>query len=299
MADPRNDFSLGAFGAIGQLPSGAERRTQSEPGRIVAETHFASVDLSDHENLQALAFEVLSSDPVGWNHGIALCLPKHDAQMSRRTQLTILGPDTDAISPSDRNTPMADLGLGKENADIYVRPVNTDAHSLSTGGIFEELNSRFSDHVWIFETAVGRMEVRQPSYRHIVPNLLSSQATHAATTPIPDGLVPVGYVFPPNPRRAKGVSATQSIRHYDASQDTMRRFGQPNLVEFKRKVQSAFDQESPPAIAHSLLSDGGAMGREERTCIRIAIRQQWWLRPRDVLVEWARIYDRPFAEWLG
>nr|WP_313534247.1 hypothetical protein [Haematobacter sp.] len=63
MADPRCIWSMGGPGAVLGL-AGADL------GRRGA------LHLRLPPDLRPLAFEVLSSDPEGWNHGISLCLPE-------------------------------------------------------------------------------------------------------------------------------------------------------------------------------------------------------------------------------
>lgn len=295
VSDPSYEISLGAFGAVGQFPDEPRTHVEIGPDRIFAATATARIALNRHDSLRPIAFETLSSDPEGWNHGIALCLPNSDALMSGRTLFTSIGPDTDAIDSSERGMCRYDLGLGTAYADICIRPLSGTADSFSTM-VGEKVNAnaldgRFADCVWVFETSLGRIEARHPGRCHILPQLLSADLSHSIAVPIPTGFVPVAYVFPPNPRRARNAEGS-----YSAFQRLLDLFGDPDLVRCKRAVELAVEQDRQPKEMGALLKHSGRLSRAELACIRIALRQRRWLRGERDRPAWEDAYDRPLAE---
>lgn len=295
VSNPSHEISLGAFGAVGQFPGGPRTVVEIGPDRIVAATATACIALNPGENLRPIAFEILSSDPEGWNHGIALCLPDRDALMSGRTLFTLIGPDMEAIDNSEQGICRYDLGLGTAYADICIRPLPGTADAFSTR-VGEKVNAnaldgRFADCVWVFETSLGRIEARHPGRCHIVPQLLSADLSHSMALPIPTGFVPVAYVFPPNPRRARNAEGSHS-----AFQRLLDRFGDPDLMRCKRAVELAIEQDRQPKEIGAMLKHSGRLGRAELACIRIALRQRRWLRGESDRPAWEDAYDRPLAE---
>lgn len=299
VADQRYEMSLGAFGAVGHFPREARTSLDITVDRIVAMTDSASIAFDRREGLQAIAFETLSSDPEGWNHAVALCLPQEDARMSCRSQWTPLGPDTGAIDPAGRPLDCFDIGLDTLYADILIRPSSGVGQRQTAATVrvreitLDSLAAHYPDDVWVFETAIGRIETSQPRRRHILPSLLSNDLTHANAAPIPEGMVPLGYVFPPSPRHAQPDEAANCHAEYQRLLD---RFGRPDLVRLKRAVERALDRGRPPEYVQNVLRHAGQPSRAELACIRIALRQRRWsLGVRD-RPEWEEAYDRPLAE---
>lgn len=298
VADPRYEISLGAFGAVGQFPR--EPRTGVDVGvdRIVVTTETARIALNHHARLQPIAFETLSSDPEGWNPAIALCLPHAEARMSGRALWTPIGPDKGAINPSDRSMTCYDVGLDTACADILIRPSSAATRRHAALALYKKvapdtLLERHADDVWVFETAVGRIETLHPGRRHVFANLLSKDLTHSTAAPIPDGLSPVGYVLPPNPRHCRAEDAASC---HTAYQHLLDRFGRQDLVCLKRKVEAALEAGRSPAGLEALLDHRGLPSRAEMACVRIALRQRRWLRRQRDRPEWENAYDRPLAE---
>jgi hypothetical protein len=298
VADPRYEISLGAFGAVGQFPR--EPRTGVDVGvnRVAAATETARIAFTHHPRLQPIAFETLSSDPEGWNPAIALCLPHAEARMSGRTLWTPVGPDKGAIDPLDRSMACYDIGLDLACADIFIRPSSAAGRRHSALARYKKiavasLLERHVEDVWVFETAVGRIETLHPRRRHIFANLLSKELTHSSAAPIPDGLLPVGYVLPPNPRHARSEDAASCHADY---QQLLDRLGIRDLVRLKRKVEDALEAGRSPAALATLLDHSGPPSRAEMACVRIALRQRRWLHRQRDRSEWEEAYDRPLAE---
>jgi len=297
VADPEYTLSLGAFGAVGQFPSGPRTFVDVRDDRMEAAATTAGIALIMCDGLQLIAFEMISSDPEGWNHGIALCLLEKHARMSQRTSFTAMGPDADALEASKRDLCCYDLGLGTRYADVCVRPLASDIeHNLCAAAAQSiepaECAERFHADTWIFKTALGRIETCHPGRRHLIPNLLSGSAAHANIAPIPPGLVPVGYVFPPLPHHPH---ATNAIDRHAAFQRLIDSYGDKPLARFKRQVEHMLDLSLPPNALSNLLGDRRSPTRAELSCIRVALRQRRWRRQESDRPEWERAFDRPLS----
>lgn len=293
VTDPTYEISLGEFGAVGQFPRGPRISIDIGTDHVVITTETARMKLKRRDSLRPIAFETLSSDPFGWNIVIALCLPFQEADMSARTRWSALGPDTDAIDPAARNMACFDMGIGTKYADILVRPSSPAARRFCGVSVGKEIVADMlaglpSDEDWIFATGLGRLETSHAVRRHILPQLLSKGTTHVKDAPIPDGYVPVGYAFPLNPRKATTEDAEN---HHDAWERTLDRFGEPELVRWKRDVQRALTTGIPPASVHHLATHAGPPARAEMTSLRVALRQRRWLRREPIRADWETLFD--------
>jgi hypothetical protein len=293
VADPSHEVSLGAFGAVGQFPRGRRTVIDVNDDHVVSATDMARMRLERHHGLRPVAFETLSSDPYGWNSVIALCLPVGEADMSIRTRWSAIGPDTEAIDPPARMTAAFDVGLGNRHADVLMRPSSSAARRFCAEALGKRIGADMLagllvDEDWIFATGLGRIETSHAARRHILPQLLSKGITHVKDAPIPDGYVPVGYVFPLNPRKASTEYAEQ---YHDTWERVLDRFGEPELVRWKRSVQQALTAGIPPASVNCLVTHTGPPGRAEITSLRVALRQRRWLRREPIRPEWETRFD--------
>jgi hypothetical protein len=235
-------------------------------------------------NLRPVAFETTTKD--SWNHRIALCLPENECFMNGRTLLTELGPDADALRAKDRDAALFDLGLGALQVDCCVRvsdpavAAQLRAHcghpafgSPAMGIILANNPHR------VFISRIGRIEVFQKipppdgkspdgPHTHVLPALLRHRRTHAATEPIPAGLVPCAHLYPPHPTRDRlaRVLPFDRARH-EAFQAMLQEFGDPRFVALKRHVMDAVEAGADPSTV--AVTDQ----RFARTNIRVTLRQ--------------------------
>ncbi|WP_232627828.1 DUF6925 family protein [Methylobacterium sp. Leaf118] len=98
----------------------------------------------------------------------------------------------------------------------------------------------------VFLTRIGRIEVFTPipepgalrgegPHSHILPQLLKGGRTHAATAPIPTGLVPCGALHPPHPYKDRlGRRIPFDPARHAAFQSLLERWGDPELLAIKR-----------------------------------------------------------------
>lgn len=181
-----------------------------------------------------LAFETLSSDPFGWNHGLALCVTARGPTGAGR--ISPCGPDRAAIRAADRNRPAYDMGCGDGIARVLFRPEAVATMESFCGQAWDEAAMPAVSGTWVVETPLARIEQAHsggPVPVHRLGN------TPPATTPLPDGWLAAAHVFPPHPARAPtgGPAAFDAGRH-GAFQALLARHGRPDLWRLKQHVEA-------------------------------------------------------------
>ena len=111
----------------------------------------------------------------------------------------------------------------------------------------------------VFLSRLGRVEVFQPipppdgkspdgPHTHVLPGLLRHRRTHAATEPIPDGLVPCAHVYPPHPAKdGMGRARPFDRAHHEAFQAILRSYGDPKFLALKQQVLDAVAAGADPS----------------------------------------------------
>ncbi|MGE9008441.1 DUF6925 family protein [Leptospira interrogans] len=286
IADPDTQWSLGTFGAIAEFARDRDEPvwlTQSVEA-VAAVTPRGGIALNHNGNSRPFASESISKS--GWSHRIALCLPSGDCAMNGRNALTEIGADREALRPEDREAILFDLGLGALQADFCVRIADpylaARLRQLCGRAIFEHDNPAMEMMLGanphrVFISRLGRIEVYQPipppsgkspegPHTHVLPRLLKSGRTHAATEPIPEGWIPCAHIYPPHPLR-DGMGEAQPFdrTHHQRFQQILAACGDPETLAIKQRVVDAVLAGEPPmAIAGD---------RHGRAGIRIALRQ--------------------------
>ncbi|MDP3077002.1 hypothetical protein [Bradyrhizobium sp.] len=286
IGDPDTQWSLGTFGAIAEFS-----RDRDEPvilrqsgDAVSAVTARGGIAIRHDPRNRALASESITRS--GWNQRIALCLPEADGAMGARAVLTELGADGAALRASDRDSILFDLGLGAPHADFCVRigdpDTATELRRHAGRAVFETGNPAMrlilaANPHRVFISRLGRIEVYQPippatgrspegPHTHVLPKLLKSGRTHPATEPIPGGWVPCAHLYPPHPARdGLGEARPFDPARHDAFQSDIARFGNPEFLAIKRRVQDAIAAQQPPSAMPG--------DRHGRAGIRIALRQ--------------------------
>lgn len=285
-ADAATGWSLGGFGAIAEF-----LRDADEPASIVADetgvavaTVRGAMRIDWVPGLRPVAYETAVGQGDRWNHAVALCLPQPAAAMAGRTAVAELGPDHAALRPQDREAILFDLGLGVLQADICVRTADPAlvaqlragcGRSLSDPGNLLMASIVAASPYRVFTARLGRVEVYQPvpspdgvspegPHTHVLPKLLQSGRTHAATAPIPAGWVPCAHLFPPHPARdAIGRPQAFDPARHDAFQALWHRFGDPRAVALKAEwleaIRAGAEDRLPPAQT-----------RADRAVVRVA-----------------------------
>jgi len=307
LADSDAQWSLGTFGAIAEF-----MRDADEPADILRSeiscavvTPRGGIRLLAHPDLRPVAFETIATQ--GWSQRVAFCLPENASAMSRRTVLTEAGPDDEALRGEDRGAVLFDLGLGALQVDCCLRTADRAlAQSLRAHAgrsLFEPGNPAMglivanSPHR-IFITRAGRAEVYQAipppggkapegPHTHVLPKLLAHGRTHAATEPIPRGLVSCAHLYPAHPLRdGYGRARPFDAARYGAFQRLLSRYGDIEHVRLKRNVLKAVSVGAgPDAIA--MPTD-----RFAQASIRIALRQlKAFEGPSPALAAWFAAHD--------
>ncbi len=252
--DPGTAWSLGSFGAIAEFMRDPDEAVSAQPDdRLGMATERGAIALSACSDLRPVAYETAVAS--GWNHAVALCLPEAACAMSRRGVVTELGPDREAARERDRDAILFDLGLDLLAVDACVRTSDPEAVACLRSGVgrplFDPANPigrhlvAMSPHR-VFLARVGRIEVYAPipgpggtspegPHTHVLPKLLHSGRTHAATTPIPAGWVPCAALHPAHPYKdMMGRRIAFDAARYEAFQILLDRWGDPDLLAVKR-----------------------------------------------------------------
>src|SRR5436190_6222581 len=307
LADPEAQWSLGTFGAIAEFMRDADEpaNIQHSEGSISVVTPRGGIRLLAHPELRPVAFETISTQ--AWSQRVAFCLPQAASAMYQRKVLTEVGPDNEALRAQDRGAVLFDLGLGVLQVDCCIR---TGDRQLAEGlrphagrSLFEPGNPAMglilagSPHR-VFTTRAGRAEIYQAipqpggkapdgPHTHVLPKLLAHGRTHAATEPIPRGLVSCAHLYPAHPLRdGYGRARAFDAARYGAFQRLLSRYGDSEHVRMKRNVMKAIRAGAgPEAIA--MPAD-----RFAQTSIRIALRQFKAIEgPSPALAAWFGAHD--------
>lgn len=266
--DPETTWSLGSFGALAEFLRDPDEPIDPLPdARLGLSTARGAIALRPDPDLRPVAYETAFRS--GWSHAVALCLPDTTCTMNRRRLVTELGPDAEAARPADRDGLLFDLGLDLLGIDACLRSRDPETIACLRAGcglpLFDARNPigprlvALSPHR-VFLARIGRIEVFEPipspggatpegPHTHVVPQLLRAGRTHAATAPIPVGLVPVAAIHPPHScRDLMGRPIPFRRSRHDAFQALLERWGDPELV----------------AVKHGRVEQRGRYGRNAR-----------------------------------
>lgn len=287
IADPDTQWSLGTFGGIAEFSRDRDEQvslTQSATGAAAVTARGGiAIELSD--DCRPFAFECITRS--GWSQRVAFCLPADRCAMNRRAVLTELAADHVALKPEHRGSVLFDLGLGALQADLCVRIDDRDTvtqlRRYTGRSVIDPANPAMgllleTNPHRVFISRIGRIEVYQPippasgkspdgPHTHVLPKLLKSGRTHAATEPIPEGWIPCAHLYPRNPARdERGLGSFDAAGH-ESFQRMIESFGLPEVVAIKRRVVDAIKAGAPPSALAT------AQDRHGRAVVRIALRQ--------------------------
>ncbi|OAS16192.1 DUF6925 family protein [Methylobacterium platani] len=287
LRDPGTAWSLGSFGAIAEFMRDPNEPVSALPDdRLGMATARGAIALRPDPDLRPVAYETAVAS--GWNHAVALCLPEGACAMNRRGVVTELGPDHEAARPEDRDGVLFDLGLDLFAIDACVRSCDPEVVACLRAGAGRPLFApgnpigprlvAMSPHR-VFLARFGRIEVYAPippsggtspegPHTHVLPKLLRSGRTHAATTPIPAGLVPCAALHPAHPYKdMQGQRIAFDPERLAAFQVLLQLWGDPALV----------------AVKHGAEDHGGAVSsRHAQGARRVAEAQSRYLRGETV-----------------
>ncbi|MEH3143936.1 MAG: hypothetical protein PGN34_00915 [Methylobacterium frigidaeris] len=268
LADPHWAWSVGAYGAAATLRRDCSEASSppacGRPGFVAA---AGALVLGDLSQVRPIAYETALGDEE-WSHAVALCLPEDALPPAGPDRIAARGDDRAAAHPPDRDRPLFDLGLALPGSRIGLRPLTPGADVALRAVCGQPPFPLWPalarlDCAAVVEVPCGRAEIRLAAadgFRfHLFEKLLRLRRRHAATAPIPAGLVPVLHLHPPHPLGPAGFDRTR----HDGFQAVLARFGDPALVALKRTVWSG---EEP-----------GPSSRAGRAAVRVARAQARWL----------------------
>lgn len=306
LSDPSSSFSIGSFGAIAEFHrDDDEPLTLHDPERLTIATARGALRIELHDEVAPLAYETLSGRPERWSHGVVFCLPEALAASHRRSTLTELGPDSDAIRDEDRDAILFDMGLGARNADFCIRTKDADLLALLREKAGQSLLDPATGAMGAIVMAsphrvaiskLGRAEVYQPigtdktpegPHTHVLPKFLESDRTHSANIPVPDGSLPCLSLYPAHPLYdGLGHDKPFDPVAFEKFQSLLERWGLPQYCAEKTRVLNAVDQSEVPAAYR------GPETRLGRTALRVALRQAGQVQQANAaLAEWRQHFE--------
>lgn len=291
LLDPETGWSVGSFGAIGEFMREPDEAAEIRQNKacLALVTERGGLRLLEDPELRPVAYENASAKSHSWSQAVALCLPEGSCRMSERTVLTELGLDRQALRERDREAVLFDMGLGLKQVNVCLRCKDegliSELRSCAGRSVLEAGNPAMTRIVEasphrVFLTRFARAEVFQPippadgrsptgPHTHILPRLLQSRRTHAATVPIPKGWVPAAHFFPAHPSNDLMDRPIDFDPHRHARfQALLETYGLESLRDYKHRVLQAIQTgNEPPSPA----------GRFEKTVLRVTMRQQAFL----------------------
>jgi hypothetical protein len=311
IADADTQWSLGTFGGIAEFSRDRDESatlTQSATG-AAAITARGGICIELSDDCRLFAFECITK--TSWSQRVAFCLPTDACAMNRRTVLTELDADHEALKPEHRESILFDLGLGALQADLCVRidddHIVTQLRRHTGRSVFDPANPAMgllleANPHRVFVSRIGRIEVYQPipppsgkspdgPHTHVLPKLLKSGRTHAATEPIPEGWIPCAHLYPKHPARGGCSPESFDVAGHASFQRMIGSFGLAGSLAIKRCVLDAIGAGEPPSNLATTLD------RHGRTGVRIALRQLKAAGPASpVLKAWLAEFDYAVVE---
>ncbi|TCT04369.1 DUF6925 family protein [Aquabacter spiritensis] len=216
--DAGTGWSLGIFGAIAEFMRAPDEpvRLDVAPDALTAVTARGGLRVLAHGETLIVDYAMPSRHAERRVPAAAACLPAAHAQRAGRTTITELGPDAAALRAEDDGALLFDLGIGLSSVEACVRTRAPDLIAalraaegrplLAPDGPIGAILAHGPHRVFV--SALGRIEVFQPippaggrspdgPHTHVLPKLLAHGRTHAASIPIPAGLVPCLSLHPP------------------------------------------------------------------------------------------------------
>ncbi len=288
---PDSGWSIGSMGAIAEFhQSQGEELLIDDTLNLTRATSRGAIRLHVPDNASPIAYEAVSPKAHRWMQGVAICLPASDIKIERRSVLTELGADQNAIRSQDRHARLFDMGLDQPQIQFCVRTSDPDLTALLLEhcgkSLFAEGNPAMGAILKLHPHRValsnlGRVEVFQliggpdtggvspeGPHTHVLPKLLRTGRTHSANTPIPKGLLPCASLHPANPViDPLGKDREFNPHFFERFQQFLDAWGPREYVDVKHTVWTAVEAGrdptgfSPPST------------RLGRTAVRNALRQ--------------------------
>lgn len=291
-------WSMGSFGVIAEFHQDADESLLSDkPADCLRATNRGAIHIEQFDDIQPVAYEILSKNENRWQHGLALCLPEEKAKMGQRNCLADLGLDEKAVLEDHKGWRLFDMGInalgsGCGQVDFCIRTDNEElinilrdnlGKPIFESGIMPEILKAHPHRIAI--TPIGRVEVFQKiggpdtgdkspegPHTHLLPKLIQSGNSHNANIAIPDGLIPCAYLHPESPMVDNlGADKPFDRGAYDAFQKLLDMWGTEPYMATKTTV---FDQ-----LKNGLEPEDPKLykSRVQRMAHRMAVRQALFL----------------------
>jgi hypothetical protein len=243
LTDLATAWTVGGYGAALAFARRPDEPASLRPDGLGVATARGALAFGDLAGLVPVAYETALGDEV-WSHAVALCVAA--APREAAAGVTELGPDRGAVRPEDREAVLFDLGLGLIQARICLRAGAPEAAAalraarglrpLDDEAALARLLALPCDRVVLAgghraEAAPGGLAAG-PRLQ-MLPKLLRLGRTHAATAPLPPGLVPLAIIHPPHPL---GRAAPFDRGRHEAFQALLAAWGDPELADLKRRL---------------------------------------------------------------
>ncbi len=280
-------FSIGSFGAIAEF-----HRSSEEPiiidntGQLTMMTKRGAIQLKIPDNTYPIAYEAISKNKQRWQQGLAFCLPKAEAGMSRRKGLTELGADKEAIDNTQAEAILFDMGIDAYNIDFCIRTKEKELIKLLRqfeGVPYEKLSDTLKTKIIkaspcrVVQSKLGRIEIYQVigqektpqgPHTHLLPKLFSKKRTHSANTPIPENFAPCLTLHPGNPLVDHfGQSIPFHVSLYNQFEELLNQWGLAECNKLKKALSQAVLSGS------SIVDFPKPLSREARATLRVTLRQ--------------------------
>ncbi len=250
LAESSSSWSVGEFGVLAEFH---HAHAAVENRGLTAKTRGGAIRLRPRAEVRVLAYETPSPNPRLWNHGIAFCLPEAVATMDRRSGVTEVGEDRDAIFEEGKRELLFDLGLGRRSVNFCVRTSDPALVALlrraQGRSVLEDaaLSAAIvaAAPARVVESRIARIEIDNPipppggvspdgPHTHLMPELIRRRRTHDANIPVPEGFLPCLTLYPAHPARdAEGRERAFDARMHAAYQALLLRYGDPTYVAAK------------------------------------------------------------------
>lgn len=307
MSSPHSGFSIGSLGAIAEFHRAVDEPLAiSLPERLTVATSRGAIRVTLDDDVMPVAYETLSRRQRNWQHGVVFCLPAAVAARHRRSVLTEIGPDRQAIREEDRGEVLFDIGASARNVDFLVRTGDAslvgllrrqtgrsvfDAGNPAMSAILEASPHRIAasrlGRIEVFQE-IGRTRTPEGPHTHVLPRLMRGGRTHSANIPVPAGWLPYLSLYPPNPlHRADGSPMPFRRSEHDAFQRLLAAWGPACYVREKQRTMRALMEGMAP---DSYEPGDSRLGR---TALRIALRQirSQYPEMESALDAWSRRFE--------
>lgn len=262
LADPTSSWSVGELGVLAEFH---HHGPTLQPDAFTVVTGGGAIRIREHAGSVPLAYETPSANPRLWNHGVVFCLPAEAACMARRTCVTEIGVDAEAILQGSRGDVLFDLGLGLRTADFLVRT----SDSALLGVLRAACGRRWIDDpalnhaivaaspARVIVSRLARVEITNPipapggvspegPHTHLLPSIMRRARVHDANIPVPAGMLPCLTLYPAHPARdAEGRERAFDAGLHLAYQELLHGLGHPEYLAAK-----AGDTDTDSRVAH-------------------------------------------------